>query len=359
MALSPNYNWSEPDNSSLVKDGAQAMRTLGDAIDTSVWNVGFGQAGKNKIINGNFGVWQRGTTFNAIPNNSFVADRWSWFYDGTATWNCTQQTFTPGSAPVAGYEGSFFMRAALSANTSGTYGNFIQKIEDVRTFAGQPVTISFWAKADSARSSLVYFIQNFGSGGSSTVVVTTPSITYSTSWARYTFTLSAPSIAGKTIGTGSYLEIGIRTTATSGSTLDIWGVQVEYGLKATPFQTASGGSIQNELAMCQRYYWRVTGGDIYASYGLAYPTSTSDALAWVQFPVIMRTKPSGIDWTGLALHTPGISSFAFTTLVIGNANTFGVQLAGGVAGTPLVAYRPYFVSMNGSASHYLGFSAEL
>lgn len=35
MATSPNYSWPEPDNTSLVKDGALAIRNLGDAIDTT------------------------------------------------------------------------------------------------------------------------------------------------------------------------------------------------------------------------------------------------------------------------------------------------------------------------------------
>lgn len=36
MATSPNYGWTEPDNTSYVKDGALAMRTLGNAIDSTV-----------------------------------------------------------------------------------------------------------------------------------------------------------------------------------------------------------------------------------------------------------------------------------------------------------------------------------
>ena len=59
MALSPNYSWAEPDNSSLVKNGASDIRTLGDAIDPSVWNIGYGQAAKNKIINADFNINQR------------------------------------------------------------------------------------------------------------------------------------------------------------------------------------------------------------------------------------------------------------------------------------------------------------
>jgi hypothetical protein len=36
MATSTNYGWTEPDNTAYVKDGALAMRTLGNAIDTTV-----------------------------------------------------------------------------------------------------------------------------------------------------------------------------------------------------------------------------------------------------------------------------------------------------------------------------------
>lgn len=36
MATSPNYGWQEPDNTAYVKDGALAMRTLGNAIDSTV-----------------------------------------------------------------------------------------------------------------------------------------------------------------------------------------------------------------------------------------------------------------------------------------------------------------------------------
>lgn len=36
MATSPNYGWVEPNDTDYVKDGAEAMRDLGDAIDTTV-----------------------------------------------------------------------------------------------------------------------------------------------------------------------------------------------------------------------------------------------------------------------------------------------------------------------------------
>lgn len=38
MASTTNYGWTTPDDTSLVKDGAAAIRSLGTAIDTTVFN---------------------------------------------------------------------------------------------------------------------------------------------------------------------------------------------------------------------------------------------------------------------------------------------------------------------------------
>jgi len=39
MATTTNYGWTTPDDTSLVKDGASAIRTLGSSIDTTVKNL--------------------------------------------------------------------------------------------------------------------------------------------------------------------------------------------------------------------------------------------------------------------------------------------------------------------------------
>jgi hypothetical protein len=47
MASSPIYAWPEPDNTAYVKDGALAMRTLGNAIDTTVNKI---ESSKGEIV---------------------------------------------------------------------------------------------------------------------------------------------------------------------------------------------------------------------------------------------------------------------------------------------------------------------
>lgn len=248
------------------RDVADTQDNLGGAVAPFV-------AGKNKIINGDFGVWQRGASFTS--NGVYMADRWAGYWNGTPTLSISQQTFTPGSAPVAGYEGQYFCR--LNVTTAGSGGSFLliaqQRIEDVRTLAGQTATLSFWAKSDATRSVNVGIRQNFGSGGSAETYPTisgNPIIT-STNWQRFTFQVSMSSISGKTIGTSSYVAVDIYATAQNiTQTIDLWGVQLEAGSVATPFTPAGGGFPGAELALCQRYYER--------SYNLDMPSGTANSL---------------------------------------------------------------------------------
>jgi len=214
---------------------------------------------RNAIINGDFRIWQRGTSFSSPANGTFVSDRWVAFFDGTgATRTFSQQPHTLGAAPVSGYEGQFFLRYNQSvAGTGGTFNEYNQKIENVRTFAGQTVTVSFWAKAASTTvlPSLI-LRQEFGTGGSPSTSVNTTvasSISVGTSWTRFTYTTTLPSLSGKTIGTSGTdnLTFILALPLNSTFTVDIWGVQVEQGTVATPFERRPIGT---ELSLCQRYY---------------------------------------------------------------------------------------------------------
>jgi hypothetical protein len=357
MALSPNYSWAEPDNSSLVKNGAQDIRALGDAIDTSVWNVGFGQAGKNKMINGDFGIWQRGTSISlSSAGRVYTADRFnvqSNFSAGTSTF--TQQTFTPGSAPVAGYEGSFFGR--LTAGSTASYFDVGQKIEDVRTFAGQPVTISFWAKASASTPMSILLQQNFGSGGSASVDISS-AITVTTSWVRYTYSTTLAALTGKTIGTGSHIGFYLLTTGavTGSQTFDIWGVQLEYGSKATPFQTASE-TIQGELAMCQRYYYQNALGVNFFTTGAVY--SGTSVRYSLPNPVTLRTTPTGLVTQNLTVSIPrtgGTVNTGTWAITYATPNTTTVTYT---HGTSVLTAGDVAEAYGNNANSYIGWSAEL
>jgi hypothetical protein len=359
MATSTNYLWAEPNDSDLVKNGALAIRTLGNAIDSSVWNIGYGQAGKNKIINGDCRIAQRGSTVTSPSTAYFygAVDRFLGYSSANSTATVSQEAFTPGTAPASPYESQFFVRSA--STSTATY--LATRIEDVRTFAGQTVSISFYAKTDSAQTlSAISLEQNFGSGGSasvSTASALTPALT--TSWQRFTGTIAIPSISGKTIGSGSYLQI--QWQGAVNKTIDMWGVQLEYGSTATPFQTASGGSYQGELAACQRYYWRNTAGDSSTHFSAAMgASSTTEVDLIMLFPVTMRIRPTSLDYS-LILTYDGTSTYSSGTfaLITGRSgvNTATVRYTHGSAA--LTQYRPYQIAANSNSNAYIGFSAEL
>jgi hypothetical protein len=71
MATSPLFGWEEPDDTDLVKDGAAAIRTLGNAIDTSMGDLLGGTTGqvlaKNSNTNMDF-TWVAQDDSNAIQN---------------------------------------------------------------------------------------------------------------------------------------------------------------------------------------------------------------------------------------------------------------------------------------------------
>jgi hypothetical protein len=271
--------------------GQVLIKSSSDDYDTDWVNPPSG----NAIINGAFDIWQRGTSFTTGSTGQLVfsADRWILYNYGTNTGSCTQQTFTLGAAPVAGYEGSFFARF----NSTSTLNFFQHRVEDVRTFAGQTATLSFFAKSASAQTLTVNVVQQFGSGGSSQVVITN-TVALTTSWARHTITVSLASIAGKTIGTSSALTLEFAGAANNA--IDIWGVQLEAGAVATPFKR-NAPSIQAELAACQRYYVRHSIGTSPGAYlpgGVAVAITGTVLDIHVPHKVSMRSGVSSVE-TGL------------------------------------------------------------
>jgi hypothetical protein len=303
-------------------------------------------------------------------------DRYRTAIDGDGTATFSAQTFTPGAAPVVGYEGINYLRIVTASQTSTAVQTALaQRVEDARTLSGQTVTISFWAKASSGTPNIaVNLNQNFGTGGSPSSSVTNPvgKVAISTSWARYSLTYALPSVSGKTFGTNanSRLDVNIWVSAgsdnnTASSTLGIqnntfefWGVQLEAGSIATPFQTATG-TLQGELAACQRYYYRTGGLGAYQRFGPGTASSTTSVETLVTLPVTMRVKPTSLDFSNLCVDTTGDPVIAVTAPNIESSVTGNNAVGVSCPVTGVTKYRFYYLEANNSTSAYVGFSAEL
>lgn len=326
------------------------------------------QGFRNKIINGDFGINQRAFT-SITASDTYGFDRWAFQASG-GTSTMTPQTFTVGSPAQTGYESANFCRLATSGQTlTGHYSILYQKIEDVRTFANSTVTVSFWAKAASGNPKIALeFGQVFGTGGSPSAGVNTYAgqATISTSWARYSITATVPSISGKTIGTTANTSLlGINFWVSAGSTFnsrtgsiglqnntfDIWGVQVERGSVATPFEQRPIGT---ELALCQRYYWRHTGFSSGPYFGGGTADASSGIYITVQHPVPMRVPPTSIDVNANVTDTSAtISPFVASIYLAGTLSTTIKNTY-----SSYVQYRWHAYLLN-NAGYYVGCSSEL
>ena len=340
------------------RDVADTQDNLGGAVAPFV-------AGKNKIINGDFGIWQRGTSLSVTTNaGAFLADRFLLNFAGTFTGTLSQQTFTPGTAPVAGYEGQFFARIVRTGTTS-VAPTFYQRVENVRTFAGQTVTFSFWAKADAARSVGIQAYQAFGTGGSGATDNNAGTASLTTSWQRFSFTYTMPSVAGKTISTSndSWMAFYWNLPDSTAFTIDTWGWQLEAGSVATPFTPAGGGFPGAELALCQRYYWRAkvaSGFGTLSNYW--FPNTTSLAYAEVSIPVPLRALPSAVEWGGNIGVSDGFNLIGgISSITVAGTTPFTtyVALTTNMSSASLTVYRGYKFADQGAGTAFLAISAEL
>jgi hypothetical protein len=360
--------------------GANGETIVADSsTSTGLRYTGLFGANKNKIINGDFYINQRG--FTSSTANGFNFDRWQAFLaDGTST--ISNEAFTPGTAPVAGYEGKSYLRMASTGQSAVTARTSVfQYMEDCRTFAGQTVTVSFWAKASTGTPNVsIEFFRNYGTGGSPSASesVGASKLAITSSWVRYTTTLSIPSLTGKTLGTtdSGHLDLGLWTSAGTNFnartsslgiqsvTIDWWGLQVEAGSVATPFQTMTG-SIQGELAACQRYYYRQNWQALsnFAVFGTGFANTTGNCYIETQFPVNMRVKPTSVDTAAMSAYAleVGLTFISTPTSISLDSNysspnngTLGIAKA-----ASFTAGTYYRMSGNNNSGAYIGWSAEL
>jgi len=240
---------------------------------------------RNKVINGAMQVAQRGTSGSGVGSAGYVSlDRWRISIDTSSTVFLSQLAFAAGHSDVdrdLEYYAKFDWLGTGTAQTK----TVSQRIEGVSSLNGQQVTISFYGRTELADDVIVKLKQNFGSGGSTEVTTSSSTIDLTASWAKYTVTLTLPSISGKTVGASSYLELQFSFgPATANSYFEFTGVQLEAGDTATPFEHRSYGQ---ELALCQRYYYLPDGGQLGT-----IANNTTYAVVSYPFPVTMRANPT-------------------------------------------------------------------
>lgn len=287
---------------------------------------------RNKLINGRFDVWQRGTTFPGPPFGPvglfgfYTADRWNWSGDddggsfNNLTSKVEQIAFAVGQTDVPN-DPVYHLRftSDIAGGGGSEFSTLVQRIENVSTFSGQRVTLSFWAKG-GADDILVNIRQYFGSGGSADVQSNWTVVTTTASWKRYTVVFNVPSVSGKTIAGGDdFLAVkfttwlGATIAVTEGTVsvsdanpLDLSNVQFEIGEIVDPqFEVLP---LEIIWGLGQRYYQKTYDEGVPAGTPTAPAIGVhifeADGIAGdksVRYPVPMRTTATLVffdPWSG-------------------------------------------------------------
>jgi hypothetical protein len=319
----------------------------------------------NPIINGGLDIWQRGTSFTSPATGTYTADRWNSINTGAATTTITRQTTSDTTnLPFIQYC-IRYQRTSGQTNTGNLYLTYGMENSMSTPFIGKTVTLSFYARAGanySPTSSLLQVRgisgtgtdQNINNGFTGNIDFISSTATLTTTWQRFTYTGTVSSSATQL---GFFVFSAPTGTAGANDYYEITGVQYDVGSVALPFRRA-GGTIQGELAACQRYYWRVNAQNAYSNFATGVANSTTLADCIINLPVTMRVLPTVLDYSTLSLQDTVGSNTAITSMTLGSGTTQAVYLRATVA-SGLTVYRYYVVGANNSTSGYVGLGAEL
>jgi len=324
---------------------------------------------RNHIINGDFSIAQRGTSFTSGANDddAYTLDRWYILSDGNDAIDVTQETsVVPTNELYA---------IALDVETANKKFGIAQIIEQKNCVGliGNTVTLSFKAKVssttklDNVKCAIVSWsgtadtvtsdiVSAWGAEGTDPTLIanatyenTPANLNVTTSYATYSVSAAIDTASTKNVIVFIWSDV---TDTTAGDFLYVTDVQLEVGDTATPFEHRP---YDMELARCQRYYYRNSADSNYMSYASGRANSTTVGVFTYNHPVTMRALPTYTQ-SGTGVNTPSqITTTSLGTIYAGKNSSFvTVNVASG-----LTAGNGLLWNSNNNTTSYVEANAEL
>jgi hypothetical protein len=391
-----------PAASGTMLTTASTTGVSGNAISSGTVAEAYGGTGtstgyygfKNRIINGAMVIDQRnaGAAITGISSSEqYPVDRLGVSSSSGGVLSAQQSS----SAPT-GFVNSVVVTVTTAATIFGTSGlnEVFYRIEGYNTAdlqwgsaSAQTITLSFWVRS-SVTGTYSLGIQSNGAGRA---YVATYTINTANTWEQKTITVAGDTsgtwlttngigitvrwclatgtnrIAGSANTWSSGNFIAISSTAnpimgTNGATFYITGVQLEKGATATSFDYRPYGT---ELALCQRYYYKVkSSGNSYNNLCTGFIGSSTDGYGIVFFPVELRTRPTAMEQTGTATdyayaHTITATVCSAVPAYQAQTNSSQAVVLFAVASGLTAGQGGRGCSNNNNANAFLAWSAEL
>ena len=347
---------------------------------------------RNRIINGAMVIDQRnaGASVAVTTSDTYVTDRFAPQIFGSGTGRFTAQQV---STVPTGFAKSLQLTVTTTdASPAAGYGYCIQqRIEGYNvadllfgSASAQTITVSFWVRS-SVTGSFGFLLNNASVTRNYGVLYT---ISAANTWEQKTITIAGDTTgtwettnlnglgvtfclgggSTRTVSTGwnanatgttpAFVTGGTNLMATNSATFYITGVQLEKGTAATPFEQRLYGT---ELALCQRYYYRIkadAGGQVLGS---GMMNSATTGRFFIPFMVPMRTSPSALEQSGTAsnyvVFNGGSAENCSAVPTFNSATLFGSGIQGTIASGGTIGFGA-LIRADSSAS-FLAWSAEL
>jgi hypothetical protein len=346
------------------------------------------QGFRNRIINGDMRIDQRNNGASVDSSNAsavYAVDRFPFSQSADCVIACQRVTDAP-----AGFVNSLRLTVSTPDTSVGAaqYAQLEQRIEGFNvadlawgTASAASVTVGFWVKSSITGNYPVRLVNSNGSRSYPFYIT----VNAANTWEYKTKTIPGPTDGtfstdnsqaftlgfGFAIGsnytgatqdvwntTSGFLAANIANTtgwvATTGATFFITGVQLEAGSVATPFERRPYGT---ELALCQRYYYRLTAATAFANAGTGRAYSTTNGQAVIAMPVSMRAAPTGAvsnvsHWNSAG--TGAITAMNPVSQYSGDFRQMSVDIT-----SPFAAGQGVILNANNTTSAWIDWSAEL
>jgi hypothetical protein len=328
------------DSSEVISNssGVNITNTMTNVVplgknDNSIASTAFVQSvpyRRNRILNGQFDVWQRGNSWTTPASGTYTADKWRIDYAGTSPGTFTIGQALAGTQPAGltaslGPYGVYSWNQTVAPNLTSLM--LSHRCEGIYVLNGQTCTVSFsvalGAGSQSSFQLGVNLAQCFGTGGSPSPTVTTPTQYFtvnSSTFTRLTATFNLPTTTG-TLGTNGndYLALQFVLPTSQAFSFYLVQVQLEAGPAATPYMVQT---THQEIMQCLRFYRKT------------FPTATTPAAntGIYSTPLTISQGSTGFSqWANWSFDVPMRGLPTVTLYTVGNNSTpYWTNLSGAV-----------------------------
>jgi hypothetical protein len=325
MGTTPNYAIPYPEISDFVADGAVAMENIAERVDLVLASA---TNGRNRLINGDFRVAQRGTSFVASANNddTYNLDRWYVLSEANDTVDITQASVAPTGGlfsiglDVETINNKFGIAQIIETrNLVGCVGSQCTLSFKFRTSGSSIGNVKAAIIAWTGTSDVVTsdFVSAWNADGvaptliANAVYENTPiNLNPTNDW--QTASITALVDAAGTNNIAVFIWCDDKTTTLT-DFLYVTDVQFEVGSVATAFERKPMNQV---LAECQRYYQRIGDANL-GIWGAGYTPSASQYITvHLTYSVPTRTTSPTItrigSWGGSGVNFQGITNRSVT-----------------------------------------------